>query len=187
MSDNNYKVYKFDYGNIFRKFLCYLIQFMANSGVILFGFVFCFMLVQLVIDNISNDIVVHILSILLIIIQSAISLFFGVFTFLPRKVVLYDNYIKIQKNAMNFFVEKTWFSEIIPYSTIESCILYDKKITYSRSSFMRQKTYPCTFFNWNSLVKITDKYNNNIYIPIKNAVDFVEDVNEMVAIAKMKN
>lgn len=181
MLDNNtQRTYKFDYGNVFKKILCYLIQFIANSGVILFGFVFCFILVQFVSNNLGNTVGTYILNVLLVIIQAAISLFFGIYTFLPRKVVLHDNYIKIQKNAMNFFVGKSWFSEVVPYTSIVSCELYDNTITCRNSQFLRQQAYPCTFFNWDSLVKITDKYNNSFYIPVKNAENFIEEVNMII-------
>lgn len=178
MLNNCTKVYKFNYENPFKKFLCYLIQLMANLGVIIFLSVLHFMILQVIVAYISNEIVLNVLSITFTIVLILLTLFFICFTFFPRKVVLNKNYIKIQKNAMNFFVGKKWFSIIIPYSSIISCSILYKEIARKNTAFIRQQTYPCTFFNWNSLVKITDKYGESYYIPIENPNSFIEEVNK---------
>jgi len=176
--------YKFDYGNGLKKLLCYLIQFMANSGVIIVSLILHFTLTQSIIKGISNDTVAKVLLILFTALLISIALFFICFTFFPRNIVVTDNYIKIRKNAMNFIIGKSWFSSIIPYSSITSCTLYDEELTYGRLKFLRQQVYPCTFFNSDSLVKITDKYGEKYYIPIKNTEEFVEEVNKRIESAK---
>lgn len=170
--------YKFDYENKFKKFLCYLIQLMANLSVIIFLFIIHFMISQAIVACINNEILLNVLSIMFTITLILLTLFFLCFTFLPRKVVVNENYIKIQKNAMNFFVGKRWFNTIIPYSSIISCSILYKEIAHKNTAFIRQQTYPCTFFNWNSLVKITDKYGESYYIPIENPDSFIEEVNK---------
>lgn len=178
MLNNNTKVYKFDYENNLKKILCYFIQLMANLSVIVLLFIIYFMISQMILTNISNETIVNIFSIFITILLIILSLFFMCFTFFPRKVVLNENYIKIQKNAMNFFVGKKWFSDIIPYSSIISCSILYREIANKNPAFIRQQTYPCTFYNSNSLVKITDKYGESYYISIKNSNGFVEEVNK---------
>ena len=181
MQNGSLKIYKFDYGNLFNKFLCYLIQFMANFTVIIISVVIYFILIQSIMDNADNSIILKILHIALTVLLILTVLFFSCFTFFPRKIIVNNSYIKIQKDAMNFLIGKTWFSSIIPYSSITECSIYDQEITYGRYSFLRQQTYPCTFFNRNSLVKITDKYGDKYYLPIKNADEFVKTINEKIS------
>lgn len=177
MINNCTKVYKFAYGNDFKKFLCYLIQLMANNGIIIISLAIHFTITQWIMD-ISNKNTANVLVRFCSVILVVVILFFMCFTFFPRKVVLYDNYIKIHKNAINFFLDKTSFSCIIPYSSIVYCHVIYKESVYKNPDFFRQQAYPCTFFDWNSLVKITDKYGEDYYIPIMNTTDFISEVNK---------
>lgn len=145
MQNGNLKIYKFDYGNLFNKFLCYLIQFMANFSVIIISVVIYFILLQSIMGGADNSIILKILHIALTALLILTVLFFICFTFFPRKIIINDSYIKIQKNAMNFLIGKTWFSSIIPYSSITECSIYDEEITYGCSSFLRQQTYRTHF------------------------------------------
>lgn len=182
MMKNNLKIYKFNYGNVFKKILCYFLQFMINVGVIMLSFAAFSILTYYLTKAANNNIFIKILVVMLTIVMLITGLFFICFTFFPRRIVIHDNYIRIQKNAINTFIGESSFSTTIPYSTITSCNMYDKKFTYRRYMFMRQRVYPCTFFDWNSLVKITDIFDNRYYIPVKNAKEFVDEVNKRISL-----
>ncbi len=178
MLKKDLKVYKFSYGNIFKKILCYFLQFMINISIIMLSFAVYAMLTYYLAKNTDNNIFIKILAAILTVIMILTGLFFTCFTFFPRRIVMYDNYIRIQKNAINTFIGESSFSTVIPYSTITSCDMYDREFTYRRCIFIRQRVYPCTFFDWDSLVKITDIFGSKYYIPVKNAEDFIDEVNQ---------
>ncbi len=174
---NALKIFKFDYGNPFNMFLSYLIQFMVNTFMVLFVFFGYMYLMHLLTGNINN-VLRNILFVCLTVIFIVIVSFFALFSFLPRRIILNNSYIKIQKHAMNFIGGETWFSNTIPYSSIVCCSKF-VLVTRRNISFLRQRTYPCTFFNRNSLVEITDKFGKKYYVPVKNAEEFIKKVNEL--------
>lgn len=175
---NVLKTFKFDYGNLFNMFLSYLIQFMANTFAVLFAF-WVYMYLMYLLTGSINNVFRNILFVCLTVNFIAIVLFFVVLTFLPRRIILNNSYIKIQKHAMNFIGGETWFSSTIPYSSIVCCSKFIS-VTRRNISFLRQRTYPCTFFNRNSLVEITDKFGKKYYVPVKNAEEFIKEVNRRI-------
>lgn len=174
------KVYRFDYGNILNKFLSYLIQFMSNSGIVIFAFLGYIYVTQLIADNFSSDSLIYVLSLFFTVIFIALVLFFFILTFLPRKIILSDNGIKVRRYSFPPSLKRFSFNDFIPYSMILSCEIYNNKITYRRATYLRQQAFPIFAFNWKSLVKITDKYNFSFYLPVKDAENFVVEVNSRV-------
>lgn len=174
--------YYFDYGNILKKIFCYLIQFMVNLSISLILSFICFRLMSSVSANIDSETVIYIVNTMICTMFGIAVFFFICFTFFPRRITISESYIKITKNAINTLNVKSWFSEVVLFSSIVICESFNKKRTYKRDMFMRQQTYPCTFCNWNSLVKITDKYGNQYYVPVKNSDDFIKEVKERVNI-----
>lgn len=176
-NDNKILIYKYDYGSLIKRLLSYLIQFMANSCAVIFiGLGVMSLMMWL---NSFNGIIKNLSAVVLFTLFFVIFMSFLLLTFLPRKIVLKDNYIKIDKHAINFFPGESWLSVVITYQQVVSCEKFEN-INYDNAAFIRQKTYPCTFYNKNSLVKIVDKYGKKYYIPIKNADDFIEKVNERI-------
>ena len=172
------QIYKFDYGNPFKRFLSFLIQFMLNSCIVIFSFVIYFCLFQFLVNNLGNKALTQILGTVITIIFVAVALLFLLLTFLPKRIILSDGGIKIRRNSVPPSIKRFHFNDFIPYSSIQLCGLYDKEINYRRAMYLRKNAFPFFAFNWKSLVKITDKYNNAFYLPIKNAKDFVEAVNK---------
>ncbi|MCM1285357.1 MAG: hypothetical protein NC213_09310 [Acetobacter sp.] len=181
------KKYYYDYGNILKKIFCYLIQFMINLFVMLALSFICFILMTSISTRIDSEIVTRILNTIICAVLIISALFFICFTFFPRNVTISRSYVKITKNAINTLRGKSWFSDIISFTSIVDCELFDKERTYRRDMFMRQNTYPFTFCNWNSIVKITDKYGNRYYFPVKNADDFIKEVTERVNIYRKEH
>lgn len=85
--------------------------------------------------------------------------------------------IFVRKNRIfgsPFFIHKGIFNQKILFKNIVYCD-YSEYIPFG--SQRRGNDYAVSIFNWDSLVKIKDKSGHKYYIPVKNADDFIDEVN----------
>ena len=67
---------------------------------------------------------------------------------------------------------------IITLTKSKKIILYQDYSEYIPFGYQRRgNDYAVSIFNWDSLVKIKDKSGHKYYIPVKNADDFIDEVN----------
>lgn len=177
-----YKVYKFDYGNPFKCFLSYFIQFAANFSLMLLSFFASIYLASLIKYNMNIEVIKDFLYIILGIATVAWEIFLSVLGLLPKKVILTYNGIKIQRKAipLAFF---NGFNDFILYSAIELCRKTEYDSLKKRNDARFGNTLPFVAFSWDNLVKV--RTNRQIYlIPVKNAEEFIADVNKRIQIRK---
>lgn len=171
-NDKRYKVYKFDYGNSIKFIVSFIYQVFANLGaciLIFVGFIVIFGTVR----NINNDVLrIGLASIIIILFASLIILAF-VFPVLPKKVILTDYSIRVRRYAIPFHSLKRGFNDYIPCSAVVSCKIYEGRIRDG-------KNLSVILFNWDNLVEVKDTSNRRYYFPIKDADDFVDEVNEII-------
>lgn len=185
--NNNIKIYEFDFGNPFKKFISYfifIIAYLTLISYILIGSMVCLMALK---NSFENQIFLRVLSyIFLVLIVASVVLLF-VLVFKQKRIILYDTGIYIKRN---FFPSidhiNRGFNDYIMYYDIEYCELDDTYQKPINHMFYKLMDPPFMAFNNYSLVEIIDKDDKCYYIPVKNAEDFVREVNERVDIAIQK-
>lgn len=152
------------------------------------SFVFCSFATMAITGNITNQTLSKILLIVIAIIHISTVIFFIVLTFLPKKVVMNESYVKAYKNAVPIPITKNWFHQYFVYSSIESCELYTEKVPIrSRSVFASAFIFPPYALNWKGIVKIKEKDGRVTYLSLEKANEFIEDVNMRIdALAEKK-
>lgn len=175
------KKYKFDYGNFLKCFFshfCEVCLTISITCIIFLGYIFLFNSIE---NSLNNNILSKILTVFLTVFSVGLILFFAILPLIPKRAILTYNSLKIQRNSLiHDITERIGINDCIPYSTIESCDFCDDCIRIN-------KNLPVVSFNWDSLIEIKDKWGRKYYVPVKNPEEFIEDVNKMVAIAKMKD
>lgn len=173
MVEKNCLNYEFDLG-------CKAKRIMSKIIDLLFclSFDFCvpgfaFVLSAIINSGIENKLVSRIIIYFMFISSILISVFVTVITFLHKKVILTENAVFIKRYGFNFWQIRKGFNDYILYSMISYCKLVD-------SSCIHNKTLQFSFVNWDSMVEIKDIYGKVYFVPIKNAEDFINKVEERV-------
>lgn len=167
------QIYKFDYGNAFKFFLSYLIQFLVNLQICIFIYLGYFMLLGIITHNISNSGLRMFFAAILTMLSAITIAFFMVISVLPKRAILTTAGIKVRRNSIPTFDLVRGFNDYIAYSTIVSCDIYIGNIRAG-------KNLPVIFFNWDSLVEIKDIRNRRYFIPVKSAEIFISEVNKRI-------
>lgn len=170
---NKNKIYKFSYGNILKKSVSCILDILSVFSCAFF--VIClWLLAELFIQNISNEKLSYILTVLLSVISAFLEIFIIVISLLPRKIIMTEDKIRIIKNCVqkNYIIPSI-FDDVF-YFDIKSCELYDG---------------PMSLLGWNlsylllddkNMVEIVLKSNKRYHFPVKNAEEFIEDVNKRI-------
>lgn len=168
--------YKFSYGNIFKYILN---QYIIISCHLFFYLLLLYFLIFVIIgsfeyffkqqENIST--IVNALSISLIILCS---LYFIIILFLPRKAIIYSNFIEIKRHFLNISYLNRGFNDEILIRNIIECKKYEGK----RYILDITGPYAVYFFNWDDLVQIETNDDKCYLVPLKNSNEFIEEVNK---------
>lgn len=170
--------YKFSYGNI--------INFLFSQYVIFNYHLFIWLLSLSIVGFVMNNIhrlfseqkiilkVVEALPVSLIILWS---LYLLIISFIPKKAIVNDNFIKIRKYFLNISYLFRGFNDEIFIKDIMECKIYDGK----RYRFDRIGPYAVFFFNWDDLVEIKTKNEKTYLVPLKDANEFVKEISDKIA------
>ena len=172
------KKYEYDYGSKFRCIISHLWGAYVNLSCALgFSVVLWCADAYFTTSKFGGEKIPEFLSVMITYIAALgtifISLSLIIPIFLPKYVMLKSTHIKVRKTNLGpNHIFRGQF-ETIPYYLIKSC-------DYSNGT--REKysfgDYAVSFFNWDSLVQIVTINNKYYHIPVKNADDFIAEVNE---------
>ncbi len=184
--NNNIKIYEFDFGNSFKKFISYFMYCFVNANIVFYLSLGMMGISASLKNNIDNLLLNRVLAGIILTIIIAIIVFLFILTCRRRRVILTDYGIDIQRNSFPSIYHITrGFNDYILYSDIDYCKLNE---LYAQRKYrgIKDMVLPFVVFNNYSVVKIKDKYGGFYQIPIENAEDFVREVNERVDIAIQK-
>lgn len=174
--DYNFKEYEFDFGNPFKKFLSYALCCFFYLSIIFYLFFGIFALLAYIDDSVRNSLFVKVLFYVLIAMITAFAIFLTVLNFRPKKVVLTNYAIDIQRNSLpSLYHINRGFNDYIMYSDIE---YYDFDEQAPSYRFYHLMDLPFIYYNYYSVVKIKDKKGRLYHIPVKKVVDFICDLDE---------
>lgn len=165
--------FKFDYGNIFRCIASYIIEILENTALIVVIGVVFFSAMLIVTENMSDSTIKKAILITLLVIMITAILIFGCIIFLPKKVVLSDNYIDIRRWCVPtqiYFYDIRGLNDRIYYSQIILCDEYKDKVPFG-------SVVPFYYYNKESIVKIKT-HSKIYYLPLKDYASFIEEVNK---------
>lgn len=177
------KLYKFDYGNFFKFILSKLLELFYDFFTLLILLIPLGVLYGYCENAFSNNEYAKRIIVLLLVLNLIIIVLFLLVCFLmPKTLVLYDDIMVINRYSIDYSYITRGIKDEILISSIVYCEIYDGK----RPLFWRARPYAIPFFNWNNLVEIRTKGKRIFLIPIKNAENFVREVNERVDLAIQK-
>lgn len=179
-SEDKNRIYKFSYGNIFKKSFSYFFDIISIFGCV-FSIVCLWILIVFFIQNILNEKLSQVLTVILSVISVLMEVVIFAISFLPKKIELTENKIKIIKNCVqkNYIIPR--IIDNILYSEIKSCEIYDG---------------PMSLLGWNlsyllldgeNMVEILLKSGKRYHIPVENSEMFIEDVNKRIDEFNNKN
>ena len=168
--------YKFSYGNFFNFILSQYI--IMNYHLFT---VFCFIFLDFSLYNIVSRVFgnqvffLEIIKILFFSLALFCLIYFAVIFFVPKKVILFSDFIYIKRYFLNYsYLFRGFNDKIYLYDVIE-CKKYDGK----RYRLDRTGPYSIFFFDWNDLVEIKTEYKTYL-VPIKNSDNFITKVNAKI-------
>lgn len=169
------QIYKFNYGNASNFIFSQIILCIYNF----FAFLIVAMPMTLLytrLENLfkENYILMKIVTILMAALIFLYALMLCVYFFLPKKVIIKNDFIKIKRYMLNFGYILRGFNDEIFIKDIIVCKLYDGY----RYRLDRSGPYSVYFFNWDDLVEIKTKDDKSYLVPLKNSEEFVEEVNK---------
>lgn len=170
--------YKFSYGSKIRKFINYIYLFVINFSFSICILLLAFTINVIFINNITSATAKSILAYIVWIVSLILFCFFITLTFLPKGIILNDSYMKIKMNAVNIRIVEPWFSTIIVYSSITNIEIFDNANAKKHKRFIRYSVYPVIFYDYERIVRITDKYGKYYYLSIENPEGFVGNIIE---------
>lgn len=167
--------YKFSYGNVFNFIFSQIILSIYNF----FAFLIIAMPITLLyvrLENLFKEkyLLMKIITILMIGFVFLYALMLCVYFFLPKKVILKNDFIKIKRYMLNFGYILRGFNDEIFIKDIIECKLYDGY----RYRLDRSGPYAVYFFEWDDLIEIKTKNNKCYLVPLQNSEEFVEKVNK---------
>ena len=170
------KTYKFSYGGTLKKVLSKLIMFITNFVVIIFSILIMFVIFYSL-NNSLEKLAVNI-DVLNVIkwVETALCViivaFFIIQPFLPQKVEIQGNIIKVYRHCL--ISPFRGFNDTILINNIKEICLEEDKNLIRISPIM-----PVAIIDWENLVKIEMETGKSLYyIPVENSNDFVEEVNK---------
>lgn len=167
--------YKFDFGNVFKLIVSYMVESFENLGMILLTWVGMFFIGTVITGGLPDSFVKELILKIFTAITVIADLFFIVLIFIPKRVILTDDKILVKRFCFPLqitFWDIRGLNDRIAYSQIISCRKHDGEIYFGA-----RKPFFCV--NDDSLVEIETKYRTYL-LPIKNPDKFIEDVNEMM-------
>lgn len=178
----NKKTYYFSYGNVINFLFTFIVDFICMLGLILFVFfislIFFSQMQNYLIQNTSLQKVLLQSSIAL---PSVVSLYLLINVFIPKKVILSPEFVKIRRHNITEWSLLHGLNDKIFIDNIVACKIYDgDRPILDR----RNKPYVVVRFNWDDLVEVTTDKRKYL-IPVKNSADFVEEVNKWIG--RIKN
>lgn len=172
----NTKIYKFSYGGTFKKFLSKIIMLFANLLLVLliaFISLWIFGSINYGLEHYIFDAdIPRIVIWIEIVLCSIVVVFFVIQPFLPQKVELYDNIIKVQRHCIIGFFRG--FNDTILIANIHDiCVEEDKDLG------RLPKIMPVAIIDWDNLVRIEMQSGRLLYyIPVENSKEFINEVNK---------
>lgn len=174
------KIYKFSYGGMLKKSVSYILDFISIFCCAFF--VVClWIMAGLFIQNILNEKLCQVMTVILSVISVLMEVIIFVISFLPRKIELTEDKIRIIKNRVqkNYMIPN--ILDTIHYSEIKSCEIYDG---------------PMSLLGWNlsyslldgeNMVEILLKSDKRYHIPVENSEMFIEDVHHRIDVLNNEN
>lgn len=169
--ENYIKTYKFDYGYKMKKVLSISFELLINLSIVFLYLPF-FLSVNFLLFGDSNSVIKRIFLIAEVVIFVFLLIYMPLLVFLPKRAILYQNSINVKRNN----ISSKGFNDNILYSSIISCALYKGGHYRGRGG----PEYAIILFDWDSLVEIVCEKNKKYYIPVKDADDFIAEVNARV-------
>lgn len=175
LNKNHIRVFEFDYENKTKEAISILSEFFFNLFIPLIAVVFTIFFDSTMLDerNVAINNVIKVVEVVFIIVLAG---YMPIIAFLPKKVILYQNSIQVKRHNISGKYIRKGLDDNILYSSIISCRIY-KGAHYSGWA---TPDYAVSFFNWDSLVEIVCEKNKKYYIPVKDADDFIAEVNARV-------
>lgn len=169
------KSYDFDFGNNFKKFSSYILIWFSFFGLIIMLIGLRMYFTSNFLDGIENKSLANYISKFIKYFIDAFALYGILIQFFPKKIILDEKSIRVKRNC---FIRLTSgpFNDCIKYKNIKVCRMNHSEYKYHRYLPL---TFP--FCNWESVVVVEEKLRT-FYIPVKNADEFVAEVNK-----RMKN
>ncbi len=168
-------LYKYDYGNIFKKFTSLFFScFELVFGCLFFLFIIVLLCVLCINWFSDNSIIKYFFVVLGVIIHFCILLYFLKIALRKDGVILENNKIVIRRKFSYHFK----YTYQVNYEDIEVCQKYDGEII--SSCYRELYNFPVLWFNWDNVAIIVDKNKSEYYLPICSADDFIAEVNARV-------
>lgn len=174
------KIYKISYGKYF--------NYIFSQILLCFNNIFTFLIIAVTMILLQgklestfgeDNILIEIITTLIVISIIILSVVLLIFTFAPKRVILYDNYITIKRYMLNFEYLIRGFNDKIYIEDIVECEIYKGE----RYLLHRAGPYAVFFFDWNDLVEIkTGKFGKHrtYLVPVKNSDEFISEVNSRI-------
>ncbi len=172
------KVYKFSYGNKFKKILSKFIMFIYNlyiSVFILIAYAFIVSTINYELKYLLNDNSINVIKSVEIYAGTVWLFFFMIQAFLPQKVIIYDEKIKINRNCL-------FFNPLMIFRGFNDTIFINqiKEIYRPINKDKYLEPIPVNMIDWDNMVLI--KKNNSLetiyYMPVEHSEKFIEEVSK---------
>lgn len=175
--------YKFSYGRKLNYLIYGFILFVKNMAMMLLYCAVIFYLCGIATYySGNNQDLTKLISTVYVISIVYICVLFLLTIFLPKRVIIKQNVIRIKRYTLNLFYLTRGFNDRIVIKDIVECKKY-----YCEKSFLNSSgpyaVYPLC---WEDLVEITTDKRKYL-IPVKNAEEFVDEVNKRVKTLNNKN
>lgn len=170
------RTYYFSYGNISSFIFSEFILIIYNSFSLLLLSIF----IAVVYGSLEykfreNYVLMKVITIFMVVLFTMYFSFLIVIFFLPKKAIINDDVLIVKRYMLNFKYIFRGFNDKIFIKNIIECNMYNGE----RPRLDRTKEYAVFFFNWDDLVEIkTDK--RRYLVPVKDAEQFIEDVNKRI-------
>ena len=174
--------FKFSYGTKFRQIVNKLFEVYINLSIIIFLLLIYMFAVLAQVDNInSQNSAFKAFSIFVLCIFIAISVFFTVILFLPKKIVLNKYFIKVRRYNTPKINICRGFNDTIYIKDICECNPYEI-VKYDNGRIYRPAAteFSVWLFNWYDLVEIKTKDERKYLIPVQDSKGFIKEVHKRI-------
>lgn len=175
--------YKFSYGSNLNFLIYSFILLFKNVLMLLLDFAAEFYLYGLAVYYSENNLeLVKLIAVLFYISIVYSCVLFLLTLFLSKRVIIKQNVIKIKRYTLNLFYLTRGFNDRIVIKDIVEC----KKYCCEKSFLNSSGPYAVYPLCWEDLVEITTDKRKYL-VPVKNAEEFVDEVNKRVETLNNKN
>ena len=175
--------YKFSYGRKLNYLIYGFILFVKNMAMMLLYCAVIFYLCGIATYySGNNQELTKLISAVYVISIVNICVLFLLTIFLPKRVIIKQNVIRIKRYTLNLFYLTRGFNDRIVIKDIVEC----KKYCCEKSFLNLSGPYAVYPLCWEDLVEITTDKRKYL-IPVKNAEEFVDEVNKRVKTLNNKN